>query len=241
MLRKFGLIGYPLSHSFSPSYFAQKFDLLGLKDHQYEICEAASKEDIIPILKDDYAGLNVTIPYKEKIISLLDTVSDEVISIGAVNTLKRESYKWVGYNTDVYGFRKALTEHSSFDPSQKALILGTGGAAKAIKYVLDQLEIPYILVSRQSSYLNYEELNQSIIEEYRLIINTTPLGTFPNQEACPNIPYKFLSENHYCFDLVYNPEKSLFLNKAHKKGAAIQNGYKMLTYQAEKSWEIWNQ
>ena len=189
----------------------------------------------------DLQGFNVTIPYKEKIIQYLDAIDDEAQKIGAVNVVKiTNDRKLIGYNTDFYGFSKSL-ESLLTKNHQKALILGTGGASKAIFYALEQLKIPYTIVSRTKNATNitYTEIDKKIILEHQIIINATPLGTFPNVNNCPDIPYNYLNNNHLCYDLIYNPSESLFLKLAKEKGALTKNGLEMLQLQAEKSWEIW--
>ena len=186
-------------------------------------------------------GLNVTIPYKEQVLEYLDDIDESAKEIGAVNTIKIKNKKLIGYNTDVYGFEQSLLPSIPVNSLPNALILGTGGAAKAVAYVLTKLGITFKYVSRQKreNVLTYDELNQNTMENYHIIVNTSPLGMYPNIDQAPNIPYDFASEKHLFYDLVYNPEKTLFLNKGKEKGATIINGHKMLILQAEKSWEIW--
>jgi len=241
--KQFGLIGRHIDYSFSRAYFAAKFEEENLKDYNYKNFDLPSIEDAKPLLKrTDLAGLNVTIPYKKEIMSLVDHLSDEAEKIGAVNTLIfQKDGRVMGANTDCYGFEKALKERLQKHP-EKALILGTGGAAAAIEYVLKKNSITYQFVSRhpEKGQLSYEDLHASGLETTPLIINTTPVGTFPNIEAAPDIPYKQLNKNHILFDLIYNPEKTQFLKNGAQQGATIINGYPMLVYQAEKSWELWN-
>ncbi|SRX75571.1 shikimate dehydrogenase family protein [Aequorivita antarctica] len=242
-MSKFGLIGKNIGYSFSKSFFSEKFEKEGLP-HSYEnfdIPSIAFFPNIIsetPYLK----GLNVTIPYKEKVIALVDNLDEEAKKIGAVNTIKiSEDNKLTGYNTDHYGFQKSL---EAFLPLQKktALILGTGGASKAVAYALEKLGLDFKFVSRNksSNTIEYTALDKSIIEYHLLIINCTPLGTFPNITDCPPIPYQFLTKNHLLFDLIYNPTETEFLKRGKFQGSKTSNGLKMLELQANKAWEIWN-
>lgn len=240
---KFGLIGKNIGYSFSKKFFSEKFETENLP-HTYENFDIPSIKDFPLIIAEtiNLKGLNVTIPYKEEIIPFLDTLDKEAEKIGAVNTIKiSEDKKLTGYNTDHFGFQKSL---ETFLPLQQktALILGTGGASKAVAYALGNLGFNFKFVSRQSgsNTLVYAELNQSIIENYFLIINCTPLGTYPNMDHCPPIPYQFLTENHLLFDLIYNPAETEFLKRGKMQGARTSNGLKMLRLQAEKAWEIWN-
>ncbi|MEH6764575.1 MAG: shikimate dehydrogenase [Aequorivita antarctica] len=242
-MSKFGLIGKNIGYSFSKSFFSEKFEKEGLP-HSYEnfdIPSIAFFPNIIsetPYLK----GLNVTIPYKEKVIALVDNLDEEAKKIGAVNTIKiSEDNKLKGYNTDHYGFQKSL---EAFLPLQKktALVLGTGGASKAVAYALEKLGFDFKFVSRNksSNTIEYTALDKSIIEYHLLIINCTPLGTFPNITDCPPIPYQFLTKNHLLFDLIYNPTETEFLKRGKFQGSKTSNGLKMLELQANKAWEIWN-
>ncbi|HEV8284240.1 MAG TPA: shikimate dehydrogenase [Chitinophagaceae bacterium] len=242
-MRLFGLIGYPLTHSFSKSYFAEKFKKEGIEDCKYENFPIASIDDLPRILNEnpDLQGLNVTIPYKESILPFLDKKNDLVKQTGACNCIKMVNSKWVGYNTDVIGFERSLL--SKLNPENRnALILGTGGAAKAVEFVLRKLGISYKHVSRYPSIknLSYEQLTPQLMAKSTLIINTTPLGMFPKITEAPPLPYDLVTKKHLLFDLIYNPEKTLFLKKGEEQGAVIQNGYEMLIYQAEESWKIWN-
>jgi shikimate dehydrogenase len=238
---KLGLIGYPLEHSFSPDYFSNKFKNLGIDNSEYLAYPIENIELVKKIFNNGISGLNVTIPYKEQVIPFLDELSDEAFEINAVNTIKITEDRKVGYNTDVYGFEKSLKSMLGSDKIENALILGTGGASKAIKFVLNKMKIKFTIVSRNTKYLTYSQLTEDIIRENKLIINTTPLGMYPKIEECPNLPYFALSEKHFLYDLVYNPEKTLFLKKGELQKCNIKNGYEMLILQAEKSWEIWNQ
>lgn len=247
-MKKLGLIGYPLEHSFSKKYFTRKFKEEGLKDWKYELYPLVEIKKLPELLENipELIGLNVTIPHKVAVIPLLDELDEEALKVGSVNTIKilnnsttgRKYLK--GYNTDISGFEKSLVpllkEHH-----KNALILGTGGAAKSVKYVLQKLGIEYDLVSRSDVFdYRYEDLNKRVMEEHSLIINTTPLGMHPETDKCPPIPFKYITKKHLLYDLIYNPEETLFLKRGKQQGAAIKNGLEMLYLQAEKSWEIWN-
>ncbi|MEJ1223383.1 shikimate dehydrogenase family protein [Sediminicola sp. 1XM1-17] len=240
---RFGLVGKNIAYSFSKGYFTQKFSGLNLKNYSYEnfdIQEITEFKDLIDHNKD-IKGLNVTIPYKEAILPFLDQIDHKAAKIGAVNTIKFTKEGLVGYNTDVFGFQDSIAPHLK-KHHKKALILGTGGASKAVAFVFDELGIARTFVSRnpEANQWSYDDLNESIMAEYTVIVNCTPLGTSPNITAKPSIPYKFLTEWHLLFDLIYNPEKTAFLKEGEARGADIQNGHKMLAIQAEKAWEIWN-
>ena len=243
-MRLFGLIGYPLSHSFSKKFFTEKFEKEGLNDCRYELFSIASINELRNVLDKhpDLCGLNVTIPYKEQVLPFLNEADEVVKKIKACNCIIIENGKLKGYNTDVEGFERSLKKQ--LQPHHtKALILGTGGAAKAVEFVLTRLGISFKYVSRKPSVNNYsyEQLTPGIITDHKLIINTTPLGLYPSVNEAPPIPFEALSPEHYLFDLVYNPEKSLFLQKGEEKGTVIKNGYEMLVIQAEESWRIWNE
>ncbi len=240
----YGLIGFPLTHSFSKKYFTEKFQKENILDSKYELFEIKEVEMILEVVKNnpELKGLNVTIPHKEKVIQFLNDIDPAAKEIGAVNVIKVKDGKLKGYNSDYYGFRQSLLHLIGKEQGLKALILGTGGAAKAVKAALKDLGIPYKFVSRKKEEENfsYEELNDHVLMEYKLIINTSPLGMYPNTESHPEIPYSFLSAQHFLFDLVYNPEETSFMKKGKEKGARTQNGLEMLHLQAEKAWEIWN-
>lgn len=239
----YGLIGYPLGHSFSKKYFTEKFQRENLPDFAYENFPISSIGQLPAMLNDnpDLKGFNITIPYKEKIIACLDSCSATVQTIGACNCVKIENGKLIGHNTDVPAFKQSIEK--LLKPSHtKALVLGSGGAAKAVNHALHLLQIKTLTVSRNSrtaGSIDYKEVNESVLKEYPVIVNTTPVGTFPNSDECPAIPYQHLNSNHLLFDLVYNPSPSLFLQKGKEYGTAIKNGYEMLELQADKSWEIW--
>lgn len=242
MKRVFGLIGYPLSHSFSKGYFSQKFKNEKITDSSYEVFPLENIEDFVGLCKQNYsiAGLNVTIPYKEKIIPFLDGLNDEAKIIGAVNTIKFIDGKKIGYNTDCYGFENSIKPFLK-PYHTDALILGSGGAAKAIEYVLNKKHINFKYVSRKKNNLNlsYSDLNKSIIQESTVIINCSPVGMYPSVDKAPEIPYDGITDRHLLYDLVYNPAETLFLRKGKEKGAQTKNGLEMLYLQAEKSWQIW--
>ncbi len=243
---EFGLIGKKLSHSFSKKYFEQKFIYLNLTDHFYHLFELKEISGLPKLIQSHPAikGLNVTIPYKEEIIPLLNGLDDIAEKVGAVNVVKVEADKTLsGYNTDYYGFKKSLLDWIS--PGElKALVFGTGGAARAVCTVLSDLHIPYIKVSRkkQDDILTYEDLktDELFLKEHKLIINATPLGMFPEVNTHPDFNYELVGPEHYLYDLVYNPELTLFLKKGFTRSASIKNGYEMLHLQAEKAWEIWS-
>jgi shikimate dehydrogenase len=242
-MRLYGLIGYPLSHSFSQRYFTEKFEKEGIRDCSYQNFPIVTIGEIENIIDQhpELAGLNVTIPYKEKVIPFLDEFSDEVSEIGACNCIKIDHNRLIGFNTDISGFEKSFIK--KMQPFHKeAIVLGTGGASKAIQFVLTKLNIPFIVVSRKpaSNELSYEDIDDSVIKTHQVIINTTPLGMQPNIHQCPSIPYLSITNQHYLFDLTYNPGKTVFLQKGEEMGAAIVNGYEMLVNQAEGSWQIWN-
>ncbi|MFP2995952.1 shikimate dehydrogenase [Spongiivirga sp. MCCC 1A20706] len=241
---RYGLIGKNISYSFSQAYFTNKFKQLKLVSSRYDNFDLEDIEALPQVLKDypKLKGLNVTIPYKEAVLPFLDKLSKKAEKIGAVNTIKfLKNGQLKGYNTDCYGFRKSIEPF--IEPHhKKALILGTGGASKAIAFTLDQLGIIYKYVSRSpvKSNISYNDLDKKTIRQYQIIINCTPLGTFPKIEECPDIPYEYLTKEHLLYDLVYNPKKSTFLAKGEEQKAAITNGLKMLEFQAEKAWMIWN-
>lgn len=243
-MRVFGIIGYPLGHSFSQKYFTEKFQREGIDDCKYEVYPVMSIYEMKDIIKQNpnLIGLNITIPYKQLVLRHLYTRQNIPSGVRACNCVKVIDGQTWGYNTDVIGFEQSLlplldTHHSN------ALILGNGGAAEAVKYVLQKFHINCEIVSRKihdGSKMTYADLNETIIKNNLLIINTTPLGTFPKTDECPDIPYQHLTSQHFLYDLVYNPEKTLFLKKGEERGTVIKNGYEMLVMQAEESWSIWN-
>ena len=239
---RYGLLGKNISYSFSKGYFTEKFKKLELKNHSYENFDIQTISEFPNIIQNNrLKGLNVTIPYKEQILSFLDEIDEKAKKIGAVNTIKFAENGLHGFNTDIFGFEESIKPFLEAHHN-KALILGTGGASKAIRFVLEELGITYNYVSRSSNptTLNYSLLDKPILEEHTVIINCTPLGTFPEIQNKPNIPYQYLNKNHLLFDLVYNPLKTKFLRLGEEKGASVCNGLKMLELQADKSWEIWN-
>ena len=252
-MKRFGLIGYPLSHSFSKKYFSDKFTREGIHNTSYDLYPIADLRQLKDIIKGqpEIHGLNVTIPYKTQVIPYLDELDPSAAAIGAVNTIevKRETggYVTVGYNTDSVAFGKTL--EPLLDKAYKnALVLGTGGAARAVSHALSNHKIQHLMVSRNRhksaplpvEVINYSDMKDIVIKTHQLIINTTPLGMHPNAEACPDIPYNSLTEEHLLYDLVYNPLETLFLSKGKEQGARIKNGEEMLGIQAELSWQIWN-
>ena len=241
-MNKYGLIGRSISFSFSPGYFTSKFAELGLEDHLYSIYDLESISDFPELLmkETELCGLNVTIPYKEEILPYLDAIDPVAAQIGAVNTICFEEGKTTGYNTDVIGFQQSL-QKQLLASDKKALILGSGGAAKAIRYVLEEEEIEVTTVSRKpgAEVRTYEDLDPDVIREHPLIINCTPLGTFPDVAARPPIPYQALTDRHFLFVLIYNPSRTAFLKTGEAAGARISNGLEMLVGQAEASWELW--
>jgi shikimate dehydrogenase len=241
-MRKFGLIGYPLSHSFSQKYFTEKFQQLNITDSRYELYPIGDISDVKDLLRDpELCGLNVTIPYKKLVIPYLEGMNHVVREIGACNCIKVENGATTGYNTDVVGFEESLVR--KLQPfHNRALILGTGGASKAVEYVMKKLGIGYNMVSRDpgAGQLSYGQVDEETIYSHNLIINTTPLGMYPNVDICPPLPYEAIGPQHYLFDLVYNPARTLFLRNGEQRGAAVENGYDMLIGQAEESWRIWN-
>jgi len=245
-MKRYGLLGYPLTHSFSKRFFTAKFKEENV-DSSYENFEIDNINKFPEVVKKnpDIVGFNVTIPYKEQVIPFLDELNDAAREIGAVNTIRVKrsgnSVHLKGFNTDTFGFETSLQPLLK-DYHQKALILGTGGASKALKYVLDKLGIDYLSVSRKKNIergITYEAITREIMQERLLIINATPLGTYPKVDTYPNIPYEFIGNRHLLFDVVYNPEESQFLRRGKERGAAIKNGYEMLLNQAIKSYQIW--
>jgi shikimate dehydrogenase len=240
----YGLIGYPLTHSFSGRYFAEKFERENLSDCHYDLFSLKTLDEFSDLLASHKGlrGLNVTIPYKEQIIPYLDSLSETAAHIGAVNTISIRDGKLTGDNTDAYGFEQSLTNWlQGTNLPEGALILGTGGAAKAVQFALQNLAIPYLLVSRKKGKgdCTYQDIDESLLHQYPLIINTTPLGTFPKIEEAPPFPYTFLQKENKLYDLVYNPGKTLFLKRGSDRGCETLNGLNMLILQAERSWEIW--
>ncbi len=246
-MKLYGLIGKSLGHSFSKNYFEKKFAQLELSDCAFVNYELQSIDEFLPLLaaEKNVQGLSVTIPYKESILPFLDELSPEAETIAAVNCIQFKNGKKIGHNTDVYGFAQSIKPF--LDPNhQRALILGTGGASKAVAHVLRNIGVDVYFVTSSDSKKTtntffYSELNEHIMQAFKLIVNTTPLGTFPNVNECPNIPFVHFTAQHLAYDLVYNPAETAFLKQAAAKAAIVVNGLSMLQLQAEKSWEIWNQ
>ena len=240
--RKFGLIGKNIDYSFSKKYFSEKFkkENLDCTYSNFDIENISLIESILQ--KNGISGYNVTIPYKQEIIKFLDEIDEVAKAIGAVNTIKKIDNKNIGFNTDSIGFEKSLIPLIENKIPKNALILGSGGASKAVKYVLKKLKINYSTVSRKEgkSEFVYENLNEVILNKFKMIINCSPVGTFPNINNCPNIPYEFLTKDHILYDLVYNPIESLFLKRGRKLGCKTKNGLEMLEIQANESWSVWN-
>ncbi|MEZ5017416.1 MAG: shikimate dehydrogenase [Flavipsychrobacter sp.] len=239
----YGLVGYPLSHSFSPQYFERKFIQLNIHAC-YKLFPIKDISSIVQVLNEEpgLLGLNVTIPYKEAVIPFLDEVEEAALEIGAVNCIKISNKKLVGFNTDAIGFTNSLK--NILQPQHtNALILGTGGASKAIAYALKKMQIPYTFVSRRKKNnegINYGDLDKHTIDNHRLIINTTPLGMHPYIDTEPLLPYQYITKEHLLYDLIYNPTTTRFLTHGITKGASIKNGLEMLELQAEASWNIWH-
>tara|TARA_B100000683_G_scaffold199627_1_gene192839 strand:+ start:873 stop:1601 length:729 start_codon:yes stop_codon:yes gene_type:complete len=241
-MKQYGLIGKTLDHSFSKSYFENKFITQHIQNASYSNLPLESIDEFKSLIKKKtFSGLNITIPYKTSIIPFLDELSEEAKSIGAVNTIHFKNDKLIGYNTDYIGFLNAIKPFLK-NTMEQALILGTGGASKAVVFALKKIGIKCSCVSRlpNEQQWNYDQLNDLILKHHLLIVNTTPLGTIPNINECPNIPYQYITENHLLVDLVYNPEETLFLKKGRKNLANILNGKSMLIHQAEEAWKIWN-
>lgn len=245
-MRRFGIIGRPLGHSASAAHFTKKFADEGLSDHAYERYELASIDEFPALLErvPELCGLNVTIPYKQQVIPLLDRLSPEAAAIGAVNCIRRmPDGTLVGHNTDVIGLRVALGQLLGDDEPEEALVLGTGGAAQAVQYALAERGIPFAIVSRDPAKGNYtyDNLPCEVVGRSRLIVNATPLGTFPKVDESPRIPYAYLTPRHYLLDVVYNPPLTQFLAYGQQRGAHTLNGEAMFLAQAVASWQIWNE
>jgi shikimate dehydrogenase len=243
-MRQFGLIGRTLKHSFSADYFAAKFRNEQINDCSYTLYELPSIDNLQALLDEhpQLEGLNVTIPYKQQIMEHLDSMTDEAWQIGAVNCVRRTAGGLCGYNTDIEGIRATLHELVGDDYRGTALVLGSGGASRAVQYALGEAHIPFQVVSRTTATgdITYSELTVAEVRSHRLIINATPLGTYPNVDEAPNLPYQGLTSAHALFDLVYNPAQTCFLQHGMRAGAHTHNGQLMLEVQAEASWRIWN-
>lgn len=244
-MAQFGLIGKTLKHSFSKDYFEKKFRELNLNGHSYSNFELEQIEKFPDLVKQhsDLKGLNITIPYKESILPLLDALSEEAKAIGAVNCIKIDNGKTTGYNTDVYGFSQSIKPFLD-NNHERALILGTGGASKAVAHVLKKAGLGIYFVTsgtkKSQNTFFYSEINDIVMNAFKLVVNATPLGMYPDVSGCPPLPYGYFSAQHLAYDLVYNPGQTVFLQKAGANGAITVNGLSMLQLQAEKSWEIWN-
>jgi shikimate dehydrogenase len=245
-MKTYGIIGYPLTHSFSQQYFTDKIEKEGAADAVFYIFPLTTIEEL-PALLVNYPsllGIAVTIPYKEKVLKYVNHLSEEVKLIGAANCIKVSGNVLTAYNTDITGFEKSFVKHLKLQ-HKKALVLGTGGASKAVQFVLKKLGIEFLIVSRNANAsencIQYNEVTGAAIAEYNIIINTTPLGMSPDENICPDLPYHLLTADHYLYDLVYAPAKTLFLQKGEQQGAVIENGFEMLIIQAEENWRIWNE
>ena len=246
-MKRFGLVGYPLGHSFSRGYFNEKFQRLGLSDHKYDLFETEYLKDFPSLWEryPDLVGVNVTVPHKENIRRFLDRLDSSAHKVEAVNVIKKEGTKLVGYNSDFFGFKQSVINYFQGEVTvKKALILGGGGASKAVEAAFLDLGIKYMVVSRQKlkGDLVYRELTEdpSYVEKVDMIVNTTPLGMHPNIEQKPDIPYDAIHAEQYIYDLVYNPEETAFMKEGRKRGARTKNGLEMLHLQADRAWEIWN-
>ncbi|UEG48521.1 shikimate dehydrogenase [Ferruginibacter lapsinanis] len=244
-MKLYGLIGYPLGHSFSKQYFTEKFEREGIADAKFEAFPISTIEAFPALIKNNPSlkGLSVTIPYKEQVLQFVTELSDEVKVIGATNSIKISGDKLIAYNTDIIGFERSFKEF--YKPShKKALILGTGGASKAVQYVFKKMGIDFIIVSRKKdatqNIIDYSMIDAPLLSTHTVIVNTTPVGMSPNEDAYPDIPYYLLTPSHYLYDLVYKPAETVFLEKGAAIGAIVKNGYDMLLLQAEASWAIWN-
>jgi len=241
--RLFGLIGKNISYSFSKEYFLNKFNKENITQSHYDIFDLPYINNFEHLLRSypNIRGVNITIPYKKDIIQYVNYLSDEALSISAVNTIKIKENSLIAYNTDAFGFKKSFVKHLH-STHKKALVLGNGGAAQAVIYVLKQLNLPYLIVSRnKKGDLSYKEINEKLLTQYNIIVHCTPIGTYPSSDRCPLIPYQFLTKNHYLYDLVYNPVESKFLKKGIESGAIVKNGLEMLYIQGELAWDLWNQ
>ena len=243
-MREFGLIGRSLKHSFSVAYFRDKFHAEAIQDCSYSNFELEEIDEVVDLVKKNpnLCGFSVTIPYKQDIMPLLDEISSEAEMVGAVNCVRIINGRMIGYNTDVLGFKSSLEDFLGATTIERALVLGTGGASQAVQYVLSQMGIEYQLVSRDPSKADftYDNLSCESLFEHHLVVNTTPIGMYPNVDEAPRIPYAYITPSHYLYDLVYNPILTQFLDYGQQRGANICNGTAMLQAQAEAAWQIWN-
>ncbi len=242
--KQLGLIGKPLSHSFSKSYFTEKFHKLGLTNYHYDLYELETINEFVPLIRHtpNLIGINVTIPYKKEVMPFLDEISPEAKAIGAVNVIKIVEDKLIGFNSDYFGFKTSLLQWIPSDWQGKALVLGTGGASLAVIAVLSDINIPYQVISRNHGHnlLTYNQLrDHDLLTTYRLVLNTTPLGMLPKIETAPDLDYQKIGSEHFLFDLVYNPASTTFMKYGQSRGAKVKNGLEMLELQAEKAWDIW--
>lgn len=245
-MKTYGLIGFPLAHSFSQKYFTEKFEREGIADVVFHNFPLVTINELPQLLRSNptLQGLNVTIPYKEQVLKYVDHLSEEVKETGAANCIKIKKDGLTAYNTDIIGFRDSFMKKLR-PGNTKALVLGSGGSSKAVRYVLDKKGIDFLVVSgmkeNRDDFIKYKQVSKEILNDFTIIINCTPLGMSPNESSFPDIPYSFLSPKHYLFDLVYNPAKTQFLKKGEEQGTETENGYEMLLLQAEASWKIWNE
>lgn len=243
-MKSYGLIGFPLTHSFSKKYFTDKIEKEAIADAVFDLYPLNSIEEFPALLSSNPAlkGIAVTIPYKEQVLKFVTHLSDEVKQISAANCIKIKNAELTAYNTDIIGFERSFTKQLK-QYHTKALLLGTGGASRAAQYVLKNLGIEFLVVSRNAggNQITYADIDENLIHEYKIIINSTPLGMMPNEDTWPDIPYHLVTPEHYFYDLVYNPAKTQFLQKAEQRGATIENGMEMLIIQAEENWRIWNE
>lgn len=243
-MKLYGLIGHPLTHSFSKKYFEDKFKKENIIDCEFELFDIPSIDGLSAILEkhNNLKGLSVTIPYKEMVMDYLDEIDANAKKIGAVNAIKIENNQLIGYNTDYFGFKQSLKPFIEIS-QERALILGTGGASKAVYHALNSLNINCLFVSRNpksDNEISYEEVNEYVLKHHQIIVNTTPIGTFPKIDEKPNIEYSFITSKHLLYDLVYNPAETQFLKEGKQRGAMVLNGLQMLQLQAEEAWKIWN-
>lgn len=245
-MKTYGIIGYPLTHSFSKQYFTEKIEREKIPDAVYHSFPLKTIDEFPEFLKNNptLIGLAVTIPYKEKVLKYVTQLSEEVKQIGAANCIKISGNELTAFNTDIIGFEKSFVKKLK-PHHKKALVLGSGGASKAVQYVLKKLGIIFLVVSRDESkgekFIQYNQITNDIIQQYNIVINTTPLGMLPDKDTCPDIPYHALTTNNYLYDLVYQPAKTLFLQNGEQQGATIENGYEMLIIQADENWKRWNE
>lgn len=243
-MKMYGIIGFPLTHSFSKKYFTDKIEKEGIIESVFDLFPLNTIEEFPTLLSKhpSLKGLAVTIPYKEQVLKYISNLSEEVKQIGAANCIRIKGDELMAFNTDIIGFERSFVKH--LKPQQtKALVLGTGGASKAVQHVLKNIGIEFLVVSRNAAEnsIRYADITETVIKDHKIIINSTPLGMSPSENSCPDIPYHFLTVDHYLYDLVYAPAKTLFLQNGEAHGATIENGFEMLIIQAEENWRIWNE